>query len=167
MMTRAPYPRMAVALLALLGLLDSAYLTLERFVPDVGMVCLTGGGCETVQRSSWSTLPPGGGVPVAVLGIVGYGALLVVALLALQRDRVLMLSLPVALLALASGGVLFSLYLTYLQFAVIGAVCSWCLLSAMLELGIFVAALIDWRAWRRFSSVVASGVAATPSRVHL
>ena len=166
MIARNPIPRMAIALLSLLGLLDSAYLTLERFVPDISLVCLTGGGCETVQRSSWSTLPPGGGVPVAVLGIAGYSALLVMALLALQSDHVLMLLLPVGLLVLASGGVLFSLYLTYLQFAVIGAVCSWCLLSAMLELGIFVATLIDWRAWRRLSLRVTSGAIAVSSRAH-
>jgi uncharacterized membrane protein len=136
---------MAAALLALLGLFDSAYLALERAIGDPGGFCPTGGGCETVQSSAYSTLL---GVPVAYMGVVAYAALLAVALLSLSADEVAGLPLPVLLLALASGGVLFSLYLSYLQVAVIGAICFWCVVSALIELGIWVAALFDWRLLR-------------------
>lgn len=145
---RSFYPRMATALLALLGLLDSAYLTLNRYQERIDLVCPVGGGCETVQMSRWSTFPPGDGVPVALIGLLGYTTLLVLAFIALQYDRIGKLPVPLLLLVLASGGVLFSLYLTVLQFFVIRAICFWCITSALLELGIFGVVLIDWRAWR-------------------
>lgn len=142
---RSPYPRMAVALLALLGLFDAAYLSLERLTGG-SLVCPVGGGCETVQSSTYSVLL---GVPVAFIGVAGYLVLLGVALLALNADEIAGLPVPALLLALASLGVLMALYLSYLQVAVIGAICFWCAVSALLELGIWVAALIDWRLLRR------------------
>jgi uncharacterized membrane protein len=145
MATRVLYSRMLIALLALLGLLDAAYLTLEHFSPQVALVCPIGGGCETVQASRWSTLPPGDGVPVALFGLVGYGALVLLALAGLQRDRLGPLPVAPALVALASIGVLFSLYLTALQVFVIGALCAWCLGSAALETLIWGAALVGQR----------------------
>lgn len=143
--TRALYARMAIALLALLGLLDAAYLTLHRYEEGIGLVCPVGGGCETVQESRWSTLPPGDGVPVALIGVAGYAALLGLGLTSLHRERLGRLALPPTLLALASVGLFFSLFLTALQVFVIRALCSWCLGSALLELGIWLAALVGWR----------------------
>jgi uncharacterized membrane protein len=149
MAMRVLYSRMLIALLALLGLFDSAYLTLEHYSPKVALVCPIGGGCETVQASRWSTLPPGGGIPVALFGLVGYGAIVLLALASLQRERLGPLTLAPALVALGSIGVLFSLYLTALQVFVIGALCAWCLGSAAIELVIWLAALAGWRAGAR------------------
>jgi uncharacterized membrane protein len=132
---------MIAALLALLGLLDAAYLSIERLTGGT-LACPIGAGCETVQSSAYAVFF---GVPVAYIGIAGYAALLVVALLALQTDRIGAISLADLLLALASIGVLFALYLSYLQVAVIGAICFWCVASAVLELGILALALFDWR----------------------
>lgn len=148
MPARSPYPRMIAATLALLGLLDAAYLTLDRYEENVGLVCPVGGGCETVQNSAWSTLPPGDGVPVALIGVVGYATLLGLALAGLHRERLGRLAFAPALLAASSAGLLFALYLTALQIFVIGALCSWCLASATLQLGIWLAALTEWRTWR-------------------
>jgi uncharacterized membrane protein len=139
---RTPSLRMAAALLALLGLFDSAYLTLERLIGAPGGFCPTGGGCAAVQESAYSSLF---GVPVAYVGVAGYAALLGVALLSLSVDRVAGVRVAALLLALASLGLLFSLYLSYLQVAVIGAICFWCVVSALIELGIWTAALLDWR----------------------
>jgi uncharacterized membrane protein len=138
-----PYYRMAAALLALLGLFDAAYLALERLIGNVGGYCPTGGGCATVQSSVYSALL---GVPVAYIGVAGYAALLGLALLSLSAEKVAGLRVASLLLALASAGVLFSIYLSYLQVAVIGAICFWCVVSALIELGIWAAALLDWRA---------------------
>lgn len=145
MQTRSFYPRMAAALLALLGLLDAAYLTLNHYQPALGLVCPIGGGCETVQTSRWSTLPPGGGIPVALVGVIGYALLLFLAVMSLQRERLGGLSLPSLLLLVASGGLLGSLYFVALQLWVIRAICFWCMASALLEMGIWVAAYVDWR----------------------
>ena len=133
---------MAAALLALLGLFDAAYLALERAIGDAALICPVGSGCTTVQNSAYSTLF---GVPIAYTGVAGYAVLLGVALLSLSRDTVGRLSVPRLLLALAGLGVLFALYLTYLQVALIGAICSWCVASALFELGILAAALFDRR----------------------
>jgi uncharacterized membrane protein len=147
---RSLFPRMAAALLALLGLIDSAYLTIHHYRPSVSLSCPVGGGCETVQTSAWSTLPPGGnGVPVALIGVLGYAVLLGLALVSLQRDHVGAVAVPPLLLMVASGGLVFSFYLSFLQLFVIGAICFWCVMSALFELGIFIAALVDWRAWQQ------------------
>jgi len=143
MIERSLYPRMAAAVLALLGLLDAGYLSLERLLGDTGgLVCPIGGGCVTVQSSTYATLL---GVPVAFIGVTGYAALLVLALLSLSNDRIAGVRISTLLLALASVGVLFSLYLSYLQVGVIGALCYWCVVSALLELGIWGRALLDRR----------------------
>src|SRR5262245_20906320 len=145
MIERSPYPRMIAALLALLGLLDAAYLSVER-ITGGALACPVGGGCETVQSSPYALFL---GVPVAYIGVIGYAALLGVALLALNVDEVAGVPVTGVLLALAGMGVVFALYLSYLQVAVIGAICFWCVVSALLELGILIAALIDWRMLRR------------------
>ena len=138
---RTPYFRMAAALLALLGLFDAAYLALEHIVGETGGYCPTG-GCAAVQSSAYSAVF---GVPVAYVGVAGYAALLGVALLSLSVDTIAGLRAPALLLALASSGVLFSFYLSYVQLGVIGAICFWCVASAAIELGIWLAALLDWR----------------------
>jgi uncharacterized membrane protein len=148
-MERSLYPRMAVTLFALLGMLDAVYLTLTRFFPSVGLTCpLAGSGCETVQMSPWSTFPPGGGAPIAVLGIIGYLVLFGLGLAALQTERLGRVALPVALLVVASGGIATAIYLVSIQLFVITAVCFWCVISALLMVGIWIAAFIDWRLWR-------------------
>src|SRR5262250_335581 len=98
MTQHSPYPRMAIALMALIGLFDAAYLALERATGGT-LVCPVGGGCATVQSSAYSTLF---GVPVAYIGVAGYAVLLVAALLALNLERAAGLSLATVLLGLAS-----------------------------------------------------------------
>lgn len=148
MLERSLYPRMAAALLALLGIIDSAYLSISRLLPSSALVCVAGDGCQTVQQSIWSLLPPGSGIPVAYIGLGGYTLLFGVSMAALQTDRIGRLALPELLVLLASGGLLFSIYLTIVQIAVIGSLCFWCVLSALTQLGIWIATIIDWRAWR-------------------
>lgn len=146
---RSLYPRMALSLLALLGFLDSLYLSLTRLQPQIPLACVVGGnGCETVQTSPWSTLPPGSGVPVAFIGVAGYLVLLTLGLVSLQTDVLKNLALPVVIFAISSAGILFSVYLVVIQLFIIKAVCFWCMMSATFELAIWVAALLDWRAWR-------------------
>lgn len=108
--------RLAVAALALAGAAIAGYLTWVWYGGDTISLCLTGGGCETVQRSSYAKLA---GLPVSVLGLAAYAAILGLTLLDGARSRV-------AAAALAAGGLAFSIYLLVIQLAVIGAVCSWC-----------------------------------------
>ena len=136
--------RMGVALLALFGVLISAYMSAYKFGLLGTIVCGTG-GCETVQNSPWSSFL---GVPVPVIGLVGYGALFATAIAGLQPrfdgDR----RVPLILFAGAVIGLLFSGYLTYLEMAVIHAWCRWCIGSAVLAVLIFLFALPELRRLR-------------------
>jgi len=71
------------------------------------------------------------GIPVAAYGVVGYAAILAVALAALQPAALERRRPALLLAALATGGVLFSAWLTYLELFVIRAICRWCVGSAV------------------------------------
>ena len=109
--------RAAVAALALVGLGIAAYLTYTRY-SGATIVCATG-GCETVQNSSYATVA---GIPVAVLGLVAYGFILLTALGTSEPVRV-------AGATAALIGVLFAAWLLYAQLALIHAICQWCVAS--------------------------------------
>ena len=143
----SPLSRMAAALLSLLGLLDAAYLSLERLTGGP-LACPIGGGCETVQGSSYAILF---GVPVAFIGVAGYALLFVVAMLSLHADSLAGVSPDALLLALASVALLAGMYFMYLQIGVIGAICFWCATAALLDLLIWLAALANWRQSRQLS----------------
>ena len=120
--------RVLLAALAIVGLLISAYLSWVHYM-GVAPVCVGGsGGCQSVQTSSYATIF---GVPVAVIGLVGYSALLLSAWL--RGEVGIYLGFLVSLV-----GTLFSAYLTYLEVFVIHAICEWCVASAAL----MVAALL-------------------------
>jgi len=65
---------------------------------------------------------------------------------ALRPDQVERRRPALLLAGLAAGGVLFTLYLTSLELFVIHAICRWCVGSALIITGVFVAALLDRRA---------------------
>jgi uncharacterized membrane protein len=112
--------RRATAGLALIGIAIAGYLTWVHYA-GLEPVCVGGGGgCERVQSSRWAELA---GVPVAVLGLAGYVAIL--ASLALPEEPG---ALVAAFLSLVGFG--FSAWLTYVELAKIDAVCQWCVASA-------------------------------------
>jgi uncharacterized membrane protein len=133
--------RMGAALMSLLGLFVSAYLYLYK-IGRIGTLACGTGGCETVQTSEWSRFA---GVEVALIGVIGYGLLLVVALVALQ-PALAGRRWPVSLLtALAAGGVLFTAYLTSLELFVIHAVCRWCVGSAAIIVTVLILGVLALR----------------------
>jgi len=136
--------RMGAALTSLLGLFVSAYLYLYK-IGRIGTLACGSGGCETVQTSPWSRLF---GVDVALIGLLGYAVLLVVALLALRSTQVERRPPALLLTALAAGGVLFTAYLTYLELFVIHAICRWCMGSAAIIVTILVLGLLELRRLR-------------------
>jgi uncharacterized membrane protein len=133
--------RMAIALLALIGVLISIYMSAYHFGWLGSLVCGTG-GCETVQNSPWATFA---GVPVPVIGLVGYGLLLMLSVMGIQErfedDR----RIPLLLTTGAAIGLAFSAYLTYLEASVIHAWCRWCIVSAILATLIFVFTVPEFR----------------------
>lgn len=131
--------RRAVAVLSLAGVFLSAYLVLHRVgFYGGGLLCGAGGGCDLVQASRWAVFL---GIPVAGWGLGWYAAVFLVSLLG-THGRFTEAGWPGRLLRiLAVGGLAFTAYLTWLEVFVIGAICRWCVASAVLVLGIFALAL--------------------------
>ena len=123
--------RLAMIALALAGIGVATYLTIAHYA-DVAPICATGGGCERVQNSDYAELA---GVPVAMLGLLGYVAILAGLLVPGETAR-----LAVAAMALVGAG--FSAYLTYLELFVIDAICQWCVASAVIMSAIAVLAVV-------------------------
>jgi uncharacterized membrane protein len=113
--------RLAAIVLAVVGLGVAAYLTYVHY-KGIKPACGLGANCVKVQTSEWSKLA---GVPVAVLGLIGYA--LILASLFVPGEAGLMAS---ALIALSGFG--FSAYLTYRELFSIHAICEWCVTSAVL-----------------------------------
>jgi uncharacterized membrane protein len=133
--------RMGAALMSLLGLFVSVYLYLYK-IGRIGTLACGSGGCETVQNSPWSRFA---GVEVALIGILGYGLLFLVAMLALQPGLAPRRWPADLLAALAAVGVLFTAYLTWLELFVIHAICRWCVGSAAISVSVLVLALLARR----------------------
>jgi uncharacterized membrane protein len=108
--------RLGAGIVALAGLAIAGYLTWVHF-DDAALVCVAGGGCETVQESEYAEIA---GVPVAMLGLAAYAVVLGLIVWDSPNAR-----LGAAMLALV--GLVFSIYLLVLQLFVIDAVCAWCL----------------------------------------
>ena len=117
----------AIAGLALLGLAISIYLTYVHYA-GIEPVCSSISNCERVQTSEYTDLA---GIPVAVLGIAGYAAILLS--LRMRADVTALLSY----LAVA-----FSAYLTWAELFKIDAICQWCVASAIITLVIAVLATV-------------------------
>jgi uncharacterized membrane protein len=135
---------MIVAALALAGIFISLYLTLYK-IGIIGELSCSIGSCETVNLSKWSRFL---GLPVAAWGLFFYIDVFAIALIGTfpRFEKEPLISL--VLTAEAAVGVLFSAWLTYLELAVIHAICIWCVTSAVLVTLIFLTSALDLREMR-------------------
>jgi uncharacterized membrane protein len=111
----------AIVVLCLLGIADAGYLTYVHYA-GLKVACLASGGCETVQASKYAKLA---GIPVSVLGLIGYIAILLTVAIRNELGRA-------AAFGIALIGFGFSMYLTYRELFTIKAICQWCVGSAVL-----------------------------------
>lgn len=127
------------AVVALIGLADSIYLTIHHLSGEQ-VPCSVTGGCETVLTSYYAEIA---GIPLAAFGAAAYFLAFSLAILAAFENRKLwfLFGVQVSLMAI------FSLWLFYLQAFVIKAFCQFCLLSATICLTLFVIALTS-KFWR-------------------
>jgi len=132
--------RQAIALLALVGLFVALYLWLHALGFGGAIKCGASGGCETIQTSQWAVFL---GLPVAFYGVVGYLAILVVAIVALRPVALSQPRWSKSLVLLATVGFGFTVYLTYLELFVIHAICRWCIGSAVIITAIWVVSLLS------------------------
>jgi uncharacterized membrane protein len=112
--------RIVLVVLTSAGLGIAGYLTYVHYA-GIDPVCTAGGSCEKVQTSVYSELA---GVPVALIGLLGYVSILGL-LLAPEGEKT-----RFAMMALTLVGFAFSAYLTYRELYSIHAICEWCASSA-------------------------------------
>lgn len=121
-------PPAAILAIAVLGVVVAGYLT---YVETSGATAVCGpvGDCNTVQQSRFAVLF--GVLPVGVLGLLAYVAVIVMWFIARFGSRPTADYACLLLLVTAFLGTLFSIYLTFLEPFVIGATCAWCLASSV------------------------------------
>ncbi len=112
--------RITLTVLAVIGLGVASYLTYIHYA-GIKPVCTAGGSCLKVQSSIYSKLA---GVPVALIGLLGYVAILGSLLVPENENSRL------ATMAFTLVGFGFSAYLTYRELFSIHAICEWCASSA-------------------------------------
>ncbi|MEO8908937.1 MAG: vitamin K epoxide reductase family protein [Gemmatimonadaceae bacterium] len=142
--------RMIVAALALAGIFISLYLTLYK-IGVIGELSCSIGSCETVNTSKWSYFL---GLPVAAWGLFFYVDVFVIALVgtAVRFESEPLISRILTIEA--AVGVLFSAWLTYLELAVIHAICIWCVTSAVVVALILAVSATELREMHRLENQI-------------
>jgi uncharacterized membrane protein len=143
--------RITMIALAVVGLGLASYLTYVHY-SGIKPACSLGGSCEKVQTSAYSHLA---GVPVALMGLIGYVSILTLLLLPESETT------RFATVAVTTIGFGFSAYLTYRELFSIHAICEWCVSSA-----IILTVLVSLAVWRFLlgDEIPASGAAARGDR---
>ena len=132
-MTAGKISRWAIAALSLAGLAVATYLSVEHVFGGIP-ACGISSGCDEVTTSEYAVLF---GVPVAFIGVAGYGALLLATLAYLGLENPPNF-LTYALLGMALIGEAFTLYFVYTQAFRIHAYCQYCLASAAIMTSILI-----------------------------
>jgi uncharacterized membrane protein len=125
--------RITLVVLTVIGLGIASYLTYVHYA-GIKPVCSAGGSCAKVQTSVYSKLA---GVPVALIGLIGYIAILG-SLLAPESENSRLATMSFTLVGFG-----FSAYLTYRELFTIHAICEWCASSAVIMTILMV--LSTWR----------------------
>jgi vitamin-K-epoxide reductase (warfarin-sensitive) len=126
----------AIAVLAIVGIAVSGVSLQRHYAKSASAFCDFGEkfNCDIVNRSEYSSVM---GIPVAVIGVVGYAVLLIMATLYRARPET-----PTRLLAAAIAGLGFALYLTYVEGYVLNTWCILCLTSLTMIAGIALLAAV-------------------------
>lgn len=122
----------AVAVLTVVGFTISLYMAHIELTANPA-VCGLIGDCNAVQQSDYAFIM---GIPIGVIGVLGYVLMFVISFIIRfvpERYRATFVTL---LQGLVVGAVIFTIYLTFLEPFVIGAVCAWCLLSSLVILNL-------------------------------
>jgi uncharacterized membrane protein len=110
------------AIVAVIGLADAVYLTVHHYNAEP-VPCGTAFDCEMVLNSQWAEIA---GIPLAAFGAAAYFAAFALAILAVYGNRTAWRSHGSVVVLMAG----YSAWLLYVQAALIGAFCQYCLVSA-------------------------------------
>jgi uncharacterized membrane protein len=121
----------------IVGLLVSIYMTIYR-IYHVESMCLGSGDCSTVNASSYSAV---NGIPVAVIGMIGYTAILA-ALFLETRNAFFRKNGTLLVFGMSLTGFIFTVWLIYVEIVLIKALCPFCITSQIAMTFIFILAII-------------------------
>ena len=128
-------------ILTVIGLLVSVYMTIYKITSNDSM-CIGSQDCSVVNASRYSEVSVAGQrIPVAVLGVMGYAAILGVLLLERKIDF-LQQNGTLLFFGLSLMGFLFTLYLIYVEVALIKAYCPFCIASQTAMTLVFILSVI-------------------------
>lgn len=141
--------RRAIAIISLISCMVALYLALWK-MGYMGKLGCTGGsrGCEYVQGSRYGWFM---GVDVALIGTVGYAAIVLIALAGTAESLVDAVWPTQLLMVLICGAVLFTLRLKYAEFIILKSFCPWCAVSAVTITLDAILITLDWRRVRHAS----------------
>jgi uncharacterized membrane protein len=114
--------RLTMIVIATIGLGIASYLTYVHYSGEAPLCSLKGNPCSEVQKSQYSKLA---GVPVALIGLIGY--LVILGSLLVRESETSRFATVVFTLV----GFGFSLYLTYREVFTLEKICEWCVSSAV------------------------------------
>ena len=123
--------------LVIIGLAVSVYMTIYKISGNDGM-CLGSGDCSTVNASRF---PEVNGIPVAVFGIVGYAAILIV-LFYENKNEFFKRNGTLLAFGMSLTGFLFTLWLVYVELVLLKAICPFCVTSQVSMTLIFIIAVV-------------------------
>lgn len=132
----------AIFLIAAVGVVLSCISVYDHYKKDSSSFCNINEtfNCDIVNRSIYSEI---GGIPVSIIGVVGYAALMVLSRMSWQRRHSLLMLLGTI------GGLGFALYLTYIEARVLMVWCIVCLCSlATISVLTILSSWQTARAWR-------------------
>lgn len=132
---RQPMQRILLAIVAfgVIGFSIAGYLTYTHY-NEAALVCAVG-GCETVQTSQYSTIGP---IPIALLGMGMFATIIGLAVLRLTHSTIISgETASIVAWGMLLAGILYYLYLTYVELFVLNAVCQWCVLSSIAAVIVF------------------------------
>jgi uncharacterized membrane protein len=126
--------------LAFLGVIDSIYLSWVKLTGSY-VTCGPIGNCEAVNSSRYAEIA---GIPIALIGIFGYLAIMAVVALEVRLPS-LKEGLRLALFGFTLAGTIYSAYLTYVEVAILNAICPYCVVSAILMVLLFGISIVRLR----------------------
>jgi uncharacterized membrane protein len=142
--------RRAIALISLISCMVALYLALWK-MGYMGKLGCTGGsgGCEYVQGSRYGWFM---GVDVALIGTVGYAAIVIIALAGTAESLMDARWPTQMLMVLIYAAVLFTVRLKYAEFIILKSFCPWCAVSAVAITLNAILITLDWRRVRATAS---------------
>lgn len=124
-------------ILAGVGAIDAAYLSWVKII-HAEVYCGGSGNCQTVANSPYSEVA---GIPIAIFGLAAY--LFILVLLYLEgHSKFWNQNSPLIIFGITLAGTIYSIYLTYIEVAVIYAICPYCVISAVVMALLFIVAII-------------------------